>query len=570
MQARLFVSAILATVLVLGAVACDSPVDGPPPIASITVSPAEGVLEPGQTTALAATLRDAAGKVLQNRDVAWSSSDADIVRVAGNGLATAISAGTARITARSEGREGAATIVVAHPAVASVLVTPAAITLEWNESRQLQAAAFDRQGHPIHGLPVQWTSQDQDIAAVSATGLVEARGSGDAVVSAFIGGRRDDAEVVVRPAPVARIVVTPAVLALEDQEHGQFSARLEDPLGRPLANRPVKWSSSDPAIASINASARVQANRAGRVTITATSEGASGEAAVEIVAPPTRDLLYHRGLPAGGAGIFLLDLAANDAPARLNAGAVSFHPSPSPDGNRFVFAVSQVDDGTGLRVDDLFVVNRNGTGIRRLTSMAGMESEPVWSPNSDRIAFVASNPASRSLDIFVVSADGTGLRSLTAAMGDEIDEVQPAWSQDGNRIAFAAATSPGSGRFRIWTMLADGTGHAPLVTDHGNDLHPTWSPAGDRIAFYRYADGAGQADIMIAAIAGGPALRIALPGDQIEPVWSPDGNHIAFTGRLTPGGQWEISTMRPDGTGVRLRTRDPAWGGGVSPAWIRR
>jgi hypothetical protein len=67
---------------------------------------------------------------------------------------------------------------------------------------------------------------------------------------------------------------------------------------------------------------------------------------------------------------------------------------------------------------------------------------------------------------------------------------------------------------------------------------------------------------------GGQPLRVALLGRQFGPAWSPDGRWIACT---QPGGPFlNVYMATPSGEVVRLRTVDPAWGGGVEPAWIRK
>jgi TolB protein len=122
-------------------------------------------------------------------------------------------------------------------------------------------------------------------------------------------------------------------------------------------------------------------------------------------------------------------------------------------------------------------------------------------------------------------------------------------------------------------MNADGSNAAQLTRDAGFDVTPAWSPAGDRIAFSRYntADPTLGNDIVIVPVATGVSQRLALPGDQFSPAFSPDGHYIALSGTVVAGqGVAQLYTMRHDGSGLRLRTVNPAWGGGVHPSWIRR
>jgi hypothetical protein len=87
----------------------------PPPVARVSVTPESATLEAGESTQLTATLRDAEGNELTDRDVAWATSDADVATVSEAGLVTAVAAGTADIAATSEGVSDAATIVVTEP-----------------------------------------------------------------------------------------------------------------------------------------------------------------------------------------------------------------------------------------------------------------------------------------------------------------------------------------------------------------------------------------------------------------------------------------------------------------------
>ncbi|MGE3618594.1 MAG: Ig-like domain-containing protein, partial [Gemmatimonadales bacterium] len=85
----------------------------PAPVASVVVAPATATLVPTQTQALTATARDAAGNTLAGRAVTWTSSAGAVASVSSAGLVTAVTAGSATITATSEGQTGTSAITVA-------------------------------------------------------------------------------------------------------------------------------------------------------------------------------------------------------------------------------------------------------------------------------------------------------------------------------------------------------------------------------------------------------------------------------------------------------------------------
>lgn len=97
------------------------------PVASVSVRPTTLSMPVGRTGVLVATLRDANGNSLAGRPVTWVSSDSTRVRVSTNGLVTALSAGTATITASREGQRAAASVYVSgsqSPTIPTVIVQP--------------------------------------------------------------------------------------------------------------------------------------------------------------------------------------------------------------------------------------------------------------------------------------------------------------------------------------------------------------------------------------------------------------------------------------------------------------
>lgn len=356
-------------------------------------------------------------------------------------------------------------------------------------------------------------------------------------------------------------------MVLEELEHEVILVRLLAANGTELTGRQVTFTSADPQVATVTSFGTVAAVGLGETRVIVASEGREATVSVRIVARPTLGLIYDR-VSATGNELFTL-APLYGMPARLNAGNVSRHPSPSPDGRRLVFAVTQPDPLTGALQQDLYVVDRSGLNMRRLTSGAGMESAPVWSPDGTRIAFAGHTDGSGAQDIFVVNVDGSGIVNLTPNTPLTY-EADPAWSPDGRSIAFASLHTIGGSH--LYTVGADGAGLRQVALgDAGalasNTAHPTWSPDGSRIAFSRrFADG--DIDIAIVPATGGVPSRVHVIGEQLEPVWSPDGVHFAYSG-VELLGRSQIFTVRVDGTAVRRRTNSVDWGGGRNPAWIQ-
>jgi Tol biopolymer transport system component len=144
---------------------------------------------------------------------------------------------------------------------------------------------------------------------------------------------------------------------------------------------------------------------------------------------------------------------------------------------------------------------------------------PTQTPCS-LIAFTLYN--NDSGQIYTACPDGSELTALTSGAGSHI---QPAWSPDGSRIAYA---SEKSGTSQVYVMNADGSGEKRLTTDLANDW-PQWLPDGSKIA-YRTTDGKGLWYWQELDLANGTVTRLNEPSYDFfypKPAWSPDGRYEA-------------------------------------------
>jgi len=254
----------------------------PVPVASVAVTPASATVQAGQTVQLAATPKDANGNPLSGRVVTWVSGNSAVATVNAGGLVTSAAAGSATITATSEGQSGTATITVTTVPVASVAVTPAATSLPTGGTVQLTAIPKDANGTPLTGRSVAWTSSNGAVATVSSSGLVTAVATGSATITATSEGQSGSASITVSNAPVATVAVTPASASVQVGQTVPLTATPKDASGTPLSGRVISWSSSNTAVATVSSSGVVSGVAAGVATITATSEGQSGSSSITV------------------------------------------------------------------------------------------------------------------------------------------------------------------------------------------------------------------------------------------------------------------------------------------------
>ena len=253
-----------------------------PQIASVSITPPTTTVSIGAQAPLQASVRDGSGNSIGGAEVFWSVEDPSVATVSSTGVVTGVALGSTQVAASSNGKSGIATITVQKIPVASVVVTPPHVDASPGAKTQLSATAFDAGQNPLPERLISWSTSNAAVATVSASGLVTAVGQGNASISATSEGKSGSATVTVSQAAVSSVAVTPTPLSMSVGQSTQLTATLTDSVGNVLSGRVVTWASSNTGVATVSAQGSVTAVAAGSATITATSEGKSGSAAVTI------------------------------------------------------------------------------------------------------------------------------------------------------------------------------------------------------------------------------------------------------------------------------------------------
>ena len=214
--------------------------------------------------------------------------------------------------------------------------------------------------------------------------------------------------------------------------------------------------------------------------------------------PNGRSLLYTLGRPDGTDRIVksLADGsgAAVASPPCTGACLSDDDPTYSPDGKKIAFerAFGPVVHENPAHVA-IFTMNADGSDLTQLTqtSTSTADSQPQWSPDGTKIAFVRSNTTAKPRNkgaIEIMNADGSNIRRITPFA---IDATDHHWSPNGKRLLFSTYAHPVQFKSaNLFTMSADGKDRVALTHYAGGTLQAFadgWSPSGTQVVFHRMA-----------------------------------------------------------------------------------
>jgi Tol biopolymer transport system component len=192
-------------------------------------------------------------------------------------------------------------------------------------------------------------------------------------------------------------------------------------------------------------------------------------------------------------------------------------PSLSPEGSFFVYAKP-----VGGSFDLFLQRVAGGSPIRLAANSPADDTQPAYSPDGQQIAFRSEREGG---GIFLMGATGESARRLTDF------GFNPAWSPDGRQVAVAteSALDPASreSRSQIYSIdVTTGVRRSLRVTD---GVQPSWSPHGKRIAYWGLAQPGARRVIWTMPAAGGTPIPVV---DDVyynwSPVWSPQGGLLYF------------------------------------------
>ena len=273
-------------------IAVNEPVPPPPMVASITVNPSSMTLVAGGTFQFSAMASTAGGMEISDVAFTWSSDDREVATVDTTGLVTAVSVGTAMITASADGVTSMPSTVIVQeepPEIASVVVEGPTVMLVIGETHQLTAVAGTSEGMMIGGVAFEWSSDDAEVATVNTTGLVTAVGVGTANITATADEVTSEPVMVMvsEPPPVvSTVTVGPEMASVEIGMMIQLSAVALTSEDVMIPDAMFTWASSDEFVATVSQTGLATGVGVGSTTISAIADSVTGMLTLVVKEPP--------------------------------------------------------------------------------------------------------------------------------------------------------------------------------------------------------------------------------------------------------------------------------------------
>jgi len=221
---------------------------------------------------------------------------------------------------------------------------------------------------------------------------------------------------------------------------------------------------------------------------------------------------------------------------------VNISPSWSPDGRLLAYTAF-------APFPDIFI--QHVYEVARPVRPAGgsddvQSAHAAWSPDGNRLAFSSKRGGAKNYNIWLVNKDGTNLRQLTT--GDSGD-VAPAWSPSGAQVVYASGRT---GKPQLYVIGADGTNNQRVSCQEAECDHPSWSASINKIAYTCGSSGAGY-DICRLDMGNRSVAKLTDgTGSNEQPSFAPNGRHVLFV--TTRWGKKQLATVDVTGKNIKRIT----------------
>src|SRR2546426_1146244 len=515
---------------------------GSGPAAALRLEPGVIYLLPSENSRVSPRALKEDGSAAAPVNVNWTSLRTDVASVDQSGNVVALAPGQGTIQATAPGGLTATAPVVVQQADFTVreagVGTP--LMLSPGEVDTLHVIVAAQNNRTVNPLVLQWASGDQSGARISLGGVVTAVGPGRAIltVSGLLQSRNIDVSVhrVVDKLAVRPRSATEVQVALTGTMKFEAQALTSD--NTPVPEAPLRWSVADPSIASFDVQTGLLTGRAvGKTQLTVRGPGA-GLAVTWNVTVIAGAVKFTQ--PRVGIGLNQRHtLHANYADDQGNVLGPASNLTWNSDNPQIA---SVGEDGT---------VAGAGYGHAKVTATAPggkTAAADVYVVGEILVASSRANPPGK-FQLYAI--ERSNLAQLTKLTPDTTSASDPAFSPDGSRIAFV---SQRDGNAEIYIMNADGTGSTRVTNDPQSDGRPSFTPDGQALVFHS-ARTAGKQQIWAVNVDGSGVTQLTRDSVNSSPTISPDGQTIAYVS--TRNKDTDIWLMARDGSNQRQFTRSP-------------
>lgn len=238
------------------------------------------------------------------------------------------------------------------------------------------------------------------------------------------------------------------------------------------------------------------------------------------------------------------------------AGESTGRPHWSPDGTRVAYARA-----ANMATDiELYTVRPDGTDNTKISTapVENFSATPFWSPDSSYIAYLTEPDPAGTFEILTVRPDGTESLSISGPLILSpllsLPVNSPIWSPDSSKIAYVASLES-DGVIELYTVDPDGQNkikaNGSLVPGGNLLFYPYWSPDNSRLGYLADQDTDGVVEVYTVRPDGSDNIKINGPlaagGNAGGPIWSPDGSRIVYAADEETDGIVELYMSTPDG-----------------------